>query len=303
MFLTASSLIYERLYLITLGSTCRYAVVSEDDSLTLTDPGASVHVHALQERLSRLKLSLSSLKNVLVTHLDADRIAGIPLLRRINPKVKVFGTAAMHTTLSDSTFVKELYERDLLISSWFSGATQEENLSFNDFKAGLKFDKLIAEGDSICIDEDVSVRCLTTPGHRPHSVAYLVVPHAFAIVDETFGYYRGRNLTAPGGDTSIHEALVSVGKFKNIELNGIGFSYGGAITGSLTKRHIELLIQNTKDLATEVAKARKEGFSEQEIEEQVRASFYSATSSDPCLNESLLETNAAVMRQLQRATS
>ena len=303
MFLTASGLIYERLHLITLGATCRYAIVAEDGSITLTDPGASVHVNALEERLNRLKLSLSKVSNILLTHLDADRFAGIPRLRKLNPKVKVFGTAPMHAAISDKRFVKDLYEKDRLISSWFNGEASAEEFSFEEFKAGLKFDKLIAEGDLVSIDEDVTVRCLYTPGHRPHSIAYVIMPHGFAIVDETLGYFRGRDLTAPGGDTSIQEALFSLAKFKNIELSGIGFSYGGAITGSLSKRHMEALLQNTHDLIGEVSRARKEGLSQQEIEEQVSSGFYSTSSLDPCLIESMRQTNEAVVRQLKKITS
>lgn len=302
MFLTASGLIYERVYLVTLGSTCRYAIVGEDGSLTLTDPGASVHIEALHERLSRLNISLSSLKNILLTHLDADRVAGIPLLRRAHPQVKIFGTPGMHTALSDGEFVRALYERDQLISSWFPGSASPP-LPFQEFKQALTLDKLLTDGDSLALDEDVTVRCITTPGHRAHSVAYLITPHQFAIVDETFGYYRGRLLAAPGADTGLNEALASIRKLKNIELSGLGFSYGGAITGSLSKRHIESLIQNTEDLKNEVAKARKEGLSEQDIDEQVRASFYSTTSLDPCLLESLHATQVSVMQQLSRATS
>lgn len=303
MFLTASSLIYERLYLITLGSTCRYAILAEDGTLTLTDPGASAHILALEDRLSRLNLPIARLQNILVTHLDADRVAGIPQLRRKYPQAKIFGTAGMRAALSDNSFVRDLYEKDRKISSWFNESASDNGLSFSEFKKALTFDKLLGEGDSLSIDEDVTVRCLATPGHRPHSVAYLVTPHQFVIVDETFGYYRGRNLAAPGGDSSLKEATASLGKFKNIELSGIGFSYGGAITGSLSKRHLESILQNTEDLSNEVARARKEGFSEQEIEEQVRATFYATTSLDPCLVESLKLTNSAVIQQLRDVTS
>ena len=53
----------------------------------------------------------------------------------------------------------------------------------------------------------------------------------------------------------------------------------------------------------EVAKARKEGFVETEIEEQVRAAFYTSSSNDYCHVESLDFTFKAVMRQLSKATS
>ena len=303
MFLKASGLIYERLYLITLGATCRYSIVAESGDIALRDPGATVHVHALQERFDRLKLPFAKVRQIFVTHLDADRVGGIPLLRRLNPSLKVYGTAAMHTQLADKSFVRALFDHDQRISEALNVVPPAEALSFEEFSKGLKIDKHLVETDSIHLDEDITIRSVSTPGHRPHSVAYLVVPHEFAIVDETFGYFHGRNLAAPGGDTNLHEALASMRKFNDIQLNGIGFSYGGAVTGALTKRHLLAIPQNTADLIQEVAKARKEGFTESEIEEQVRAAFYTSTSSDYCHTESLQGTFTAVMRQLSKATS
>jgi glyoxylase-like metal-dependent hydrolase (beta-lactamase superfamily II) len=303
MFLRASGLIYERLYLITLGATCRYAIVSESGEIALSDPGATVHVHALKERFGRLKLPFPNIRSLFITHLDADRVAGIPLLRRMNPSLKVYGTAAMHRQLSDQSFVRALYEHDRKISAAMSVSSESDQLPFEEFERGLTIDKHLVETDSIHLDEDITVRSVSTPGHRPHSVAYLVVPHEFAIVDETFGYFQGRNLAAPGGDTNLMEALNSIRKFNDIQLNGIGFSYGGAVTGGLAKRHLLAIPQNTEDLLKEVRRARQEGFTEAEIEEQVRAAFYTAITHDYCHAESLHGTFTAVMRQLSTATS
>ena len=303
MFLRSSGLIYERLYLITLGATCRYAIVAESGYIALSDPGATMHVHALKERFDRLKLPFANIRQIFVTHLDADRVAGIPLLRRLNPSLKVYGTVAMHNQLADRSFVRDLFDQDRQLSKTVGATRPSEDLSFEEFSKGLKIDKHLVETDSIHLDEDITIRSVSTPGHRPHSVAYLVVPHEFAIVDETFGYFHGRNLAAPGGDTNLHEALASIRKFNDIQLNGLGFSYGGAVTGALTKRHLLAIPQNTEDLITEVTKARKDGFTETEIEEQVRAAFYTSTSNDYCHSESLDRSFTAVMRQLSKATS
>lgn len=303
MFLRASGLIYERLYLITLGATCRYAIVAEHGEIALSDPGASAHVAALKERFDRMKLSFANIRKVFLTHLDADRVAGIPLLRRYIPSLRVYGTAAMHTQLADRSFVRALYEKDQGLSAALGIPLAKDPLSFDEFSKGLKIDKHLVENDSIQLDEDVALRSVSTPGHRPHSVAYLVVPHEFAIVDETFGYFQGRNLAAPGGDMNLHEALTSIRKFNDIQLNGIGFSYGGAVTGALTKRHLLAIPQNTEDLINEFTKARNGGFTDEEIQEQVRSAFYSSHANDYCHSESLNGTFQAVMSQLSKFTN
>lgn len=298
MLLRASSLIYERLYLISLGATCRYAIAAEDGGLALTDPGASIHIAALDERLSRLGLKTSAIQHIFLTHLDADRIAGIPLLRRIAPKMKVFGTAAMYAELKRPEFVKRAWEEDQALSAILSTPPSTPQLTFEEFSKSLCVDKVLVDSESYAIDEDITLRSIPTPGHRPHSVAYLVVPHEFAIVDETFGYYRGRELCAPGGDVSLTEAAASVKKLNDLTLSGIGFSYGGVITGALIKKHLAALQQNTDDLIAETKKALASGFSKEEVEEQVRLAFYSTETNDPCLTRSLENTYRNVLSQV-----
>lgn len=298
MLLRASSLIYERLYLISLGATCRYAITAEDGSIALTDPGASIHITSLDERLSRLGLKTSAIQHIFLTHLDADRIAGIPLLRRFAPQLKVFGTAAMYAELKRPEYVKQVWDEDQALSALYPSAQPSAHISFEEFSKSLCVDKVLVDSESYALDEDITLRSIPTPGHRPHSVAYLVVPHEFAIVDETFGYYRGRELCAPGGDFSITEAVNSVKKLNDITLSGIGFSYGGVITGALIKKHLAAIQQNTDDLIIEAKKALTNGFSHEEIEEQIRGAFYSTETNDPCLTQSLEKTYRSVLSQI-----
>jgi glyoxylase-like metal-dependent hydrolase (beta-lactamase superfamily II) len=300
MLLRASGSLYERLYLISLGASCRYAIVAEDGSITISDPGSSAHVVALEERFSRLKLSFSKINRVIITHLDADRIGGLPLLRKKLPKVLIYGTAAMQQQLKKESFVQSIWEEDAALSRVFGPMSPTEPLSLHEASQALKIDKPLVETDSLQIDEDIAIRSITTPGHRAHSVAYIVVPHEFAIVDETFGYYHGRTLCAPGGDLSLHDSISSIKKFNHLQLSGIGFSYTGAITGALVKKHLDSVVQNTEDLIAESKKALANGFSPDEVRQQIKAWFYTTTLRDPCLVASLESTFQAVVAQLRK---
>ena len=299
MLLRASGSLYERLYLISLGASCRYAIIADDGSITISDPGSSAHVAALEERFSRLKLSFSKINRVIITHLDADRIGGLSLLRRKLPKIHVYGTAAMQQQLKKDVFVKSLWQEDVTLSKRFGALAPKEPATLDEASQALKIDKPLVETDSLQIDEDIAIRSITTPGHRAHSVSYVVVPHEFAIVDETFGYYHGRTLSAPGGDHSLLDAVTSIKKFNHLQLSGIGFSYTGAITGGLVKRHLDSVVQNTTDLIAESKRAMANGFSPDEVHQQIKAWFYTTTLKDPCLIGSLERTFKAVIGQLR----
>lgn len=289
--------VYPRLHHISLGATSRYAIVAENGEITLTDPGSSAHVPALDERLSRSGLSLSRVVRVLITHLDADRVGAIPALRERLPKLKVLGTAAMEATLKKSDFVEELVEFDAAISASL-GCSGDHPLSRETLRKSLRFDKHLVDGESVTIDEDIIVRCVASPGHREHSLSYLVQPHGFLIADETLGYYHGRRLSGPGADFSLGSSLESIQRFKDLELSGIGFSYCGCITGDLVRKHIEAIVQNTNDLLSEAKRARSQGISDDEVQAQIREAFYVPALPDPCLMRSLEQSFEAVWKQV-----
>ncbi len=300
MLLRSSAPIYPSIYLLTLGSTCRYAIIAEDSSIALSDPGASIHVSTMSERMKRIDLQMANITRVFLTHLDADRVAGIPLLRRSVPELKVYGTAAMHAQLQDETFVHNLWREDQEISGWFGTPDNLPGMSLEEFKASLRIDKYLVDSDAITLDEDLTIRAVSTPGHRKHSMSYLIVPHEFVITDETFGYNQGRRLCAPGGDFDLSAALESVKKFSHIELSGIGLPYVGAITGDLVRKHLDMLHVNTNDLISEVKQAQESGLEEHEIKKQVQAAFYSPSLRDPCFIRSLSHSFEHIWGQVYR---
>lgn len=297
MFIRASMEVYPRLHHVSLGATSRYAIVSENGEITLTDPGASAHLESLEERLVRLGLSLSRVTRVLVTHLDADRVGALPLLRKKLPRLRILGGAGMVAELTSDEFVSSIISRDAEIRDAL-GVKVGDVPSPAEFRKALQFEKCIVDGETIAIDDDITIRCVASPGHRSHSMGYLVLPHRFLITDETLGYYNGRRLAAPGANASISASLESIGRLKDLELSGIGFSYGGCISGDLVRKHLEAIVQNTSDLISEVKRARAEGMNDDEIRSQIREAFYVPSLPDHCLLKSLDESFSSVWAQI-----
>jgi glyoxylase-like metal-dependent hydrolase (beta-lactamase superfamily II) len=298
MFLRSTTLIYPNLYLISLGGTCRYAIVSDDGAITLTDPGASIHVPALAERLTRLGFEPKNIRNVLLTHLDADRVSAVALLRRVAPNLKVFGTAAMQRSLSSSKFLEGLWRLDQDFGGRFFGDSGKPEISLEEFSRALTIDRPLVEADSIELGDDLTIRSMALPGHRDHSVCYMLVPHEFVIADETLGYFRGSRFAAPGADYDLSKALNSLARFEHLEISGIGFPYGGAITGGLARKHLSSLAQNSKDIIAEYSRALTEGITREEISEQIREAFFTPTVQDPFLVESMTHSYEKLLAQL-----
>jgi glyoxylase-like metal-dependent hydrolase (beta-lactamase superfamily II) len=296
MFIRASTEVYPRCHQITIGGTCRFAIVSEDRSITLVDPGSSAHIPALEERLSSAGLALSQVSRILITHLHADRVGAIPLLRQALPRLAVCGNAAMTAKLRDAAFVESVWRDDCELREIFTASGTP--LSLKDFRDGLSITKSLADGETLAIDEDITVRAISTPGHTDHSQSFLVLPFSFLIGDETLGYYQGRRLATPGGDLSLESAVTSIKRFKDIQLTGIGFSYGGCITGGLARKHLDAVLLNTSDLITETRAALERGVAVEEVLAQVRESLFVPLVEDPCLVRSLGRSCDEIWKQL-----
>jgi glyoxylase-like metal-dependent hydrolase (beta-lactamase superfamily II) len=298
MLLRSSAVIYPGVHLVTLGNTCRYLISGDSPTTVLSDPGCTAHVTFLEDRFARIGAAIKDIGTVIVTHCDADRIGGIPLLRRLNPRIQVVGSANMVAHLSREDTVREIWEEDRHLTKLLELEGKVPHLEFPEFRDSLRIDRHLVESDVVTVDQDTLLRLVGTPGHRNHSVSYLLLPHEFVITDETFGYFQGRRLAAPGGNFDLETALASIKKFSHIDVSGIGFPYAGAITGEIIRKHLDGIAVNTADLMTETAQALREGVPHEEIRTQIRDAFFVSSLRDPCVLRSLEATFEAVWQLL-----
>jgi glyoxylase-like metal-dependent hydrolase (beta-lactamase superfamily II) len=299
MFLSSSTIIYPGVLLLTLGETCRYVIQSEDGSLILSDPGGTAHIPALIERLQRFSLDPKAIARVIITHLDADRLAGLALLRRYAPQLRVVGSSQMASQLRASSFMEDIWNQDqAFLEKIAENLKPSADLTFSEFKESLRMDEELADGSSVQLGEETTLYCIWTPGHTSLSLSYYISPFGFAIVDETFGYYRYREVPALGADYKLDKAIASISKLTSRGVAGLGLPYRGALTGELAHRHLQALEQALKDLPKEFKAAKKRGLSRQEITHELRESVYSYTMGDSFLANSLERSLNAVMEQL-----
>jgi glyoxylase-like metal-dependent hydrolase (beta-lactamase superfamily II) len=302
MLIRASGPIHTDFYLLTLGRSCHY-LVNADGKFSIFDPGLTVHLPHLVERIRGCGLNPADLEYVFLTHLHADRAGGVPALKKLYPHAKIAGSPLMRTRLYNDEFVRELFRNDQILSAAYSHSEEPPGLSFEEFKANLVIDKLVVDADLIRFENDMAIRVINYPGHTAESLAYFVQPYHYLIVDEGLGYYNGRKLAAPGGDHNLKQALESIAKFNDLDIAGICFPNTGVMTGNLVRKHIQSIIQNTNDLIGECLKAYESGIAESDIEFSLRDMFYNWETSDPIMRHNLELTLQSVLRQLREMRS
>lgn len=295
MLLRSTSPIYSGIHLVTLGATARYLISSDDGSYIISNPGASAHADLLPKRLEGLDVPLAKITKVLITSLDAQKVGGIARFRQLCPKAKVVAPKGLYSQLSDEDSLRLIWEQDKQLCASFA---LSGSLAFEDFKQAIRPDIVLADSQIIELSEDTRVKCIATPGYQLGSCAYLVLPHGFLITDETFGFFRGRELPASGADASIQSASASLALFEHVEISGLGLPYVGALTGALVRRHIESVAQNLSDITEQTVEGLQEGLSTADVKEQIREAFYSPPPDDPFLAHAMNRSFEALCRQV-----
>lgn len=298
MLIGTTGPLHEDLSLLTFGYSCHY-VISEGDGYSIIDPGLSIHVPYLHARLAPGGYGPSELKWIFLTHLHPERAAAIPLLRKHAPGAKLAASAAMRAQLQNREMLRSLYEADCRYAQEYGVNLPSGHPSFDEFARGFAVDRLLSEADLIRFDSTVSMRVVAAPGHTEQSLAFYLMPARFLVVDEGFGYYQGRRLSAPGGDASIVRAVEAIDKLRDIEVMGLCFPTGGVITGTLVRRHLNSLKQNSADMLEECAKGYAEGVSDAEIRDSLKEHFYFTELADPIVRNSLERSLAAVFSQVK----
>ncbi len=301
MLIRTSGTVQPNLSLLTLGHTCRYAIGSEQ--ILLTDPGAGPHAPLLIERLRSLEIAPQSVTQVVATNLFPDRIGAIPLLRPHLPNMEFVTTTAQAKLLHSPEFIRALYEESCALDklgrtiSDANTANAQTPSTIELFAAGLRPNKIVADSEVLECGTGIRVRLLPLPGHTPESVGLMVEPYSYLIGDDVLGYYRGRELAAPGCNAAIETSLSTLKKLDKLPLLGLCLPSAGVLTGELVRKHLQAVALNTSDLEREVTAALESNIPKDLILDSIEESFYVSESRDPFVLHRLKRTCDAIARR------
>jgi glyoxylase-like metal-dependent hydrolase (beta-lactamase superfamily II) len=298
MLIFSSGYIQPELLLLTTGAACHYCVGSPDNYY-LIDPGISAHIPALIQRLNKTNYIIKNCRGILMTHLHADRIGGIPSLLKLNPSIQLFASPTQKQALSKKSLIEDLHKDDAKLSALFELGEALEQISkekfINDFNSAL----VISDSDILEISHYVSLKTFPVFGHTETSLAFIIDPYSYFILDETAGYYNGRLLAGPGFDNSITAGIASIKKILDMEISGLCLPYNGILTADLIRKHLSAVLQNTEDLINESKKAVDKKLSEQEVLDSIKDNLFSQSSKDPLIKLNASRTIDGLWRQIK----
>lgn len=298
MLVRASGFIQPGFLVISLGHSYTYGVVSSAGRVTIFDPGSSSTLDRLVTVLSDAGIALASVTDICITHLHPERISALPWIKTQAPKAVVRASVEAKRILDDRNGRNSKAQECVDFETSLVETSDRYRLPLSEYSKLLKIDRAALESEMIDLGNEIAIRPLPTPGHAPESIAYLVSPFNNLVVDEGFGYYNGRELSAPGCDWSISDSMKSIQKIKDLLISGICFPNTGMITGSLIEKHVASIIQNTDDLVQESLAALKAGTSPENVDQAIYAAFYNREGIDPIFKASLDRTYRSICEQI-----
>lgn len=301
MLVRKSGLISRSVTLINRGTQCNYIVGTKQG--ILIDSCFSFEVDKFIRRIEDVGIDPASLYGVALTHLHAERAAGVALLRTRYPHLKLMLNEKMASQVSSPLFVEALIKDDSAAANTEGSDGLLSTLGVNSLIKLLSPEIVLKEGDLFNINKDAALRVIATPGHTDHSVAFAVQPDQVVITDESCGYFRVKGFTANGGDYSVEENLRTLKKLSGLEISALAMPNQGALTGNLIRRHLKTVEEYTHGMIAECQEAFSSQMAEDEILAGVRGAFYSDSNADVALKTSIGRSLDKVWNQIKSRSS
>lgn len=301
MLVRKSGLISRSVTLINRGTQCNYIVGTSQG--ILIDSCFSFEVDKFLKRIEDIGIDPASLYGVALTHLHAERAAGVAILRTRYPHLKLMLNEKMAGQVANPLFLESLINEDNVAANLEGTAGLLSTLGVQSLMKILTPEIVLKEGDLVTVNKDAAIRVIFTPGHTDHSVAFSVQPDQVVITDESCGYFRVKGFTANGGDLSIAENLRTLKKLSSLEISALAMPNQGALTGNLIRRHLKTVEEYTHGMMAECQEAFSSQMAEEEILAGVRGAFYSDINADIALKTSIDRSLDKVWNQIKSGSS
>jgi glyoxylase-like metal-dependent hydrolase (beta-lactamase superfamily II) len=215
--------------------TFRYANIFliVEDSLTLIDTGYPGNTKGLAGFIRTLGRSPEEIKLIILTHNHFDHTGGLAALRRLT-------TAKVAAPKIDFTLGKDIWPYPG--SQYLGKITQVPGLSTIRNRMILSADNIdsLLEGD-----EELPVlgglRVILTPGHTSGSVSLYAPQKKLLFVADAINKRHGLRLPLKTATTDISQAIASIEKMTQLDVETICFGHGRPITEDANGRLRRLL--------------------------------------------------------------
>lgn len=215
-------------------------LIQNENRNYLVDCGYEETFAELSNELELLGIRIKDLTGVIITHDDHDHLAGLKVLKKYNPDLKIFcGEYEKH---SISGFVKS--ERLIQAEKSLSVIPEERKSWALEFIRKLKniqrFNVDVTFTDNEIFEKELTI--VNTPGHtKGHISLYHTKERTLIAGDAIVIENNELNIANPNFTLDLESAIKSVEKIKNLKPLKIICYHGGVLESKVDKKLTQLI--------------------------------------------------------------
>ncbi|NDK57415.1 MBL fold metallo-hydrolase [Pontibacter fetidus] len=220
-----------------------YPVMLRNSSeLLLVDCGYAGSLPMLQKAAASYGILLDNLTGILITHHDIDHMGGLQELKAAFPKAKVYASALEEPYISGRKKSLRLQQAEAL----YHTVPDEQRAWARQFQESLKVVQPVAV-DVVLTENEVpaswgDIHIILTPGHMPgHISVYLPQSKTLIAADAVVAAQEELDLANPNYTLDLPQAVKSVKKLQQLELERIICYHGGVVDGAIHEKLDKLL--------------------------------------------------------------
>ncbi len=219
------------------------SLIWNDQGATLIDTGVPGQFHEIKAAIEKAGKSISDVKQIVLTHQDVDHIGSLTdLLKESDSKIDVYAHA------DDIPYIegdKQLIKFDparfeKMFDSLPADVAEKMKAQFANLQSN-KVDHVLKDGETLPFNSGVTV--IATPGHTPGHISLYVEEDKLLIVGDAMVVDESGVLQGPreAVTPNMEQAMASVAKFLDYEIEKVLCYHGGLFTGDVHTRIKEIV--------------------------------------------------------------
>lgn len=210
-------------------------IIQSDKENILIDCGNLGFLPLLEKEAKKYNFDFSQLTKIIITHHDHDHIGALYEIKEKYPHIQVASSLVEKPYIEGKKKSLRLEQAERI----YSTLSEEEKVNAEYFHNMLKAIKHVPI--DITIDENTKIdwceelKIIATPGHMPGHISIYLEKFKTLITGDAMVAENGNLLLAnPQFTLDMNEAINSIRKFLNYDIQQVVCYYGGVITGDVT---------------------------------------------------------------------
>lgn len=246
-------------HLYQLGAPSFPAYLSLGDEAMLIEGGTGPTAGLIIRQLALLGIDPLRIRQMILTHSHPDHIGAIPRLRPLWPHVEIVASATAARFLRKESLLRDFLPTDRTIGKILKQAGTVEELPPELDHYCFEADRIVEQGERICLGKEITWHVFPTPGHSPCHTSFYEEKEGVLVLGDMAGYYvPSRDLFWPNYFSSLEEYCASITRVMDLPARFGLLAHNGVIRGKVEKflakalsaaerYHVELLERVSKE--------------------------------------------------------